>query len=131
SPLTGIINLLIQILSFTAIALCLLYTAAFLMQEVTRESERIFVRMVAATITSMVPQGLVLTATLSFTLGAVHMSRRGAVVQRLSAVESMAAVDVICTDKTGTLTTNRLKLDRVRIVNSQLTEDEIRRRLQL
>ena len=62
-----------------------------------------FVLMIAATITSMIPQGLVLTATVSFTIGAVVIGRRGVLVQRLNAVEAMAAIDVICTDKTGTL----------------------------
>src|SRR5581483_10002496 len=88
-----------------------------------------FVRMVAATITSMVPQGLVLTATLSFTLGAMHMSSRGAVVQRLNAVETMAAIDVICTDKTGTLTTNRLKLVQMHCVARDVPEETIKERL--
>ena len=89
------------------------------------------VLMIAATITSMVPQGLVLTATVSFTLGAVVMSRRGALVQRLTAVEAMASIDVLCTDKTGTLTTNRLRLDTLRTLASDIEEAEVRRRLAL
>ena len=88
-----------------------------------------FVRMVAATITSLVPQGMVLTATVSFTLGAVYMSRRGAVVQRLNAVEAMASIDVICTDKTGTLTTNRLHLEKLHIIDTGLGEEAVRQRL--
>src|SRR5439155_19251173 len=89
------------------------------------------VESIAATVTSMVPQGLVLMATLAFTLGAVRMSRRGAIVQRLSAVESMAAVDVLCMDKTGTLTTNRLRLARVVPLAQGLSEDGVRRLLRL
>ncbi len=128
SPLTNVINLLIQVLSFTALGLCLLYTLFFyVVQDIPGYNQ--YVLMMAATITSMVPQGLVLTATLSFTLGAVYMSRRGAVVQRLAAVETMAAIDVICTDKTGTLTTNRLKLDQVKILGSNPGEEMVRRRL--
>src|SRR5262245_32144707 len=83
--------------------------------------------MIAATVTSMVPQGLVLMTTLAFILGAVRMSKRGAVVQRLNAVESMAAVNVLCMDKTGTLTTSRLQLDQLRGLD--LSEDELRARL--
>jgi cation-transporting ATPase E len=132
SPLTTVINHLIQILSITALVLCGLCLLVYLLDDSrgTRESERRFVTQAAATITSMVPQGLVLTATLSFTLGAVSMSQRGAVVQRLNAVESMAAVDVLCTDKTGTLTTNQLRLDQV-IVGEQGSEEEARRLLRL
>jgi cation-transporting ATPase E len=61
----------------------------------------------------------------------VRLSRRGAVVQRLSAVESMAAIDVLCLDKTGTLTTNRLRLDQVRVTDPGATEDEVRTLLAL
>jgi cation-transporting ATPase E len=133
SPLTDVINYLIKLLTYTAVGLTLLYTIAYVIQGFPKsiEQEREYVRMIAATITSMVPQGMVLTATISFTLGAIVMSRRGAIVQRLNAVETMAAVDVVCTDKTGTLTTNRLKLDQIRLLPVGLSEEEVRRRLRL
>src|SRR5208283_4820761 len=51
--------------------------------------------------------------------------------QRLSAVESMAAVDVLCLDKTGTLTTNQLRLDRLHLLAPGLTEETVRDRLRL
>ena len=128
SPLTRVINHLIQILSFTAIGLCLMYTLAYLLQGFPKdvEHEREFVNMVAATITSMVPQGLVLTATISFTLAAMVMSQRGAVIQRLAAVETMAAIDVICTDKTGTLTTNNLHVAKVHGLTEKFSEEDLR-----
>jgi cation-transporting P-type ATPase E len=125
SPMTDVINRIIGILSITAIGLCVLYFALRLLDAIDNNA---LVLMIAATITSMVPQGLVLTATVSFTLGAMVMSRRGALVQRLNAVEGMASIDVICTDKTGTLTTNRLRLDRLRNGSSE-SDDEVRRRL--
>jgi cation-transporting P-type ATPase E len=115
SPLTRTINLLIQILTYTAVALCLVYV---LLDLLGRTTEGELIQNMAATITSMVPQGLVLTATLSFTLGAVRMSTKGAIVQRLNAVETMAAIDVMATDKTGTLTTNQLRLDQTRAVGN-------------
>jgi cation-transporting ATPase E len=136
SPLTNIINQLIHILSYTALALCLLYVGVYWSRDLgiywfEKLTERDFVKWVAATITSMVPQGLVLTATVGFTLGAMHMTARGAVVQRLHAVEAMAAVDVVCTDKTGTLTTNKLRLDQLRVLADDHSEEEVRRRLRL
>jgi cation-transporting ATPase E len=131
SPLTRVINHLIQILSFTAVGLCLLYTTAYLLEGFpkNRQQEGEYVGMVAATITSMVPQGLVLTATISFTLGAIVMSRRGVLAQRLAAVETMAAIDVICTDKTGTLTTNNLHLAEIINLTEKVSAEEIRLRL--
>ena len=83
------------------------------------------VQMVAATITSLVPQGLVLLATLVFVLAATRLSHRGAMVQRLAAVEGLGAVDVLCTDKTGTLTTGRLTFDH--FVSFSLPEVEVRK----
>ncbi len=128
SPLTRAINALVGVLSATAVGLCLLYLALYHIRNLALGE---LVEMFAATITSMVPQGLVLTATISFTLGAVRMGARGAVVQRLSAIETMAAVDVVCTDKTGTLTTNRLRLARVVPLTAAVSEPEVRERLRL
>jgi cation-transporting ATPase E len=131
SPLTVVINRIVQVLTYTAVGLIALYTVAYVLAGFpkTLGDQREFVRMIAATITSMVPQGLVLTATVSFTLGAIAMSRRGAVVQRLSAVETMAAIDVICTDKTGTLTTNRLRLERIEPLDPAADEEQLRQAL--
>jgi cation-transporting ATPase E len=53
---------------------------------------------------AMVPQGLVLLTTMAFTLGAVRLARRRVLVQELAAIEGLARVDVVCVDKTGTLT---------------------------
>jgi cation-transporting ATPase E len=126
SPLQRSIDSLIKILTVTAVVLCLLYILLAAIRGFTTAE---VVKMVAATITSMVPQGLILMTTLAFTLGAVRMASRGAVVQRLSAVESMAEVDVLCMDKTGTLTTSRLELDQVRSLADGLSEDQVRDRL--
>ncbi len=55
-----------------------------------------------------VPEGLLPTITLALAVGVRVLSRRGAVVKRLSAVETLGCTTVICTDKTGTLTQNRM-----------------------
>ncbi|HZT82022.1 MAG TPA: HAD-IC family P-type ATPase, partial [Gemmataceae bacterium] len=124
SPMQRTLNTLIRLLTAAAVALCLLYVVLYFVRD-TPTSD--LLQRVAATVTSMVPQGLVLMATVALTLAAVHMSSRGAVVQRLNAVESMAAVDVLCMDKTGTLTTNRLKLDRLCVLAGD--EESVRRKL--
>jgi cation-transporting P-type ATPase E len=67
--------------------------------------------------TSLVPQGLVLTAVLSLTIGALSISRHQTLVQRVNAVESMANVTTLCFDKTGTLTQNRLSVMQVQPLN--------------
>ncbi len=57
-----------------------------------------------------VPEGLLPTVTLALAVGARTLARVGAVVKRLSAVETLGCTQVICTDKTGTLTQNRMQV---------------------
>ena len=64
-------------------------------------------------IVANVPEGLLPTFTLSLAVGSLRMARRNVLVKGLNAVEALGAVHVICTDKTGTLTLNRLAVSRV------------------
>jgi calcium-translocating P-type ATPase len=64
-------------------------------------------------IVANVPEGLLPTITLALAAGVRELAHRGAVVKRLSAVETLGSVTVICTDKTGTLTQNRMTVTRL------------------
>jgi cation-transporting ATPase E len=67
----------------------------------------------AAVIAALVPNGLLMMITLAYGLGAVRIARKGALVQQFNAVESLSNVDVLCLDKTGTLTANRLQVESI------------------
>ncbi len=57
-----------------------------------------------------VPVGLPCVTTTTMAVGAAFLARRQAIVQKLTAIESLAGVNVLCTDKTGTLTANQLSV---------------------
>jgi magnesium-transporting ATPase (P-type) len=59
-------------------------------------------------IVALVPEGLLPTLSVSLAMSATRMARRGALVRRLESVETLGSTTVICTDKTGTLTTNQM-----------------------
>jgi cation-transporting ATPase E len=59
---------------------------------------------------TLIPEGLVLLMSVTFAVAAVRLARKDTLVQQMSATESLAAVDTICVDKTGTLTDGELRL---------------------
>jgi len=66
-----------------------------------------------ASVIAMVPAGLVFITSVALAVGAVRLSRSGVLVSELAAVEGLARVDVLCIDKTGTLTEGAMTLDRI------------------
>ena len=63
-----------------------------------------------AAVVTLFPEGLILLASITYAVAAIRMTRRGALSQQLAAIESLAAVDVVLLDKTGTLTTGHARL---------------------
>jgi cation-transporting ATPase E len=68
-----------------------------------------------AGLVTLIPEGLVLLMSVTFAAAVVRLARRKTLVQQISATESLAAVDTICVDKTGTLTDGELRLLRVEV----------------
>jgi cation-transporting ATPase E len=71
-------------------------------------------RGMVAALVPMVPEGLVLMTAVAFAVGVVRLGRRSCLVNELPAIEGLARVDVVCADKTGTLTENAMRLTEVR-----------------
>lgn len=86
-----------------------------------------FIRKISTILISLVPQGLVLMATVTYAIGVFRISKLGAIVQRLNAIESFSNVRIVCTDKTGTLTQNKLTVHKISIAENGLPEDEIKK----
>ncbi|MGV9668321.1 HAD-IC family P-type ATPase [Nocardia niigatensis] len=83
----------------------------------SKESWRPAVNGMVAALVPMVPEGLVLMTSIAFAVGVVRLGARKCLVQELPAIEGLARVDVVCADKTGTLTENGMRLSEVRPVN--------------
>jgi len=70
-----------------------------------------------------VPEGLLATVTIALALGAGEMARRGAIVRRLAAIETIGEITSACVDKTGTLTENRMRVAAVRPAGARTAAD--------
>ncbi len=81
-----------------------------------------------AGVVGMVPEGLVLLTSLAFGIAAVTLARRKVLVQELPAVEGLARVDVVCLDKTGTLTEGDVVFDRLEVLEGG-DEEKVRHAL--
>jgi P-type E1-E2 ATPase len=107
SPLERALNRLLFVLVGVMVPLGgVLVFALWERDEGVRES----VTTAVAGIVTLVPEGLILLVSLTYAAAALQLARRGALAQQLNAIESLASVDVLCLDKTGTLTDAKLRV---------------------
>jgi len=114
SELTKAINQIIKFISglIVPIGLALLFTQIFGSGSTWQDA---IVNAVAG-IVGMIPEGLILLTSMAFMVGSITLSRKHLLVQELAAIESLARVDVLCLDKTGTLTKGTLKFSELTYV---------------
>lgn len=132
SELRNGINKILQFITYLLVpaGLLTIYTQLFTTHADWQDA---VLRMVGALV-PMVPEGLVLMTSIAFAVGVVRLGRRQCLVNELPAIEGLARVDVVCADKTGTLTENGMRLsdlttftqDDVTAVLAKLAADDAR-----
>ncbi|MCL2882265.1 MAG: HAD-IC family P-type ATPase [Coriobacteriia bacterium] len=108
SQLMRVLTGIIRVLTFVIVPLGALLYLVKVLAGATKASALLGT---AAAMTGMIPQGLVLLTGLTLMVGAVSLSRRKALVQSLYSIETLARSDVLCLDKTGTITDGTLKFE--------------------
>ena len=107
SPLQEEVNRVILAATYVMLPLAAVLILSFEIRSVALESAA---QTATAGLVTLIPEGLVLLMSVTFAVAAVRLARRDTLVQQMSASESLAAVDTICVDKTGTLTAGELRL---------------------
>ncbi|HLH99362.1 MAG TPA: HAD-IC family P-type ATPase [Acidimicrobiales bacterium] len=105
SQLMAGINAILKWLSVAMIVIA----PALAIRQLQTQPWRPAIRSTIGGLVGMIPEGLVLLTTLAFLTAALRLGRRRVLVQELPAVEVLARVDALCTDKTGTLTEGRIR----------------------
>ncbi|MDL2219219.1 HAD-IC family P-type ATPase [Ruminococcaceae bacterium OttesenSCG-928-O06] len=108
TPLMRTLNTIIKALAIAIIPLGLLL---FYNQYTNNYDIEASVLGASAAMVGMIPEGLILLTSVTLTVGALKLARRKALVQSLPSIETLARVDVLCLDKTGTITDGTLSLE--------------------
>ena len=127
TPLQDKLNKLGKTLGIVALAICVFIFAIGLIQG--KEPIQMFMTAVSLAVAA-IPEGLVAVSTIVLAIGVQKMVKKNAIVKRLPAVETLGSATVICSDKTGTLTQNKMTVEKIFWNNatreaSNISEDEI------
>jgi cation-transporting ATPase E len=110
TPLQKKINFIVKMLFTVALSLVVLEV---IFNTPTYFDDVPFVRKMVTILIALIPQGLVLMASVSYAIGVYRISKIGAIIQKLNAIESFSNIKIVCMDKTGTLTQNKLAVEKV------------------
>ncbi len=121
-----IMNTLNRIITFCSIAIFPVGIALFLNQYLFNHIafNEAVVSTVAALI-GMIPEGLILLTSTVLAVSVIRLSRRKVLVQQLYCIETLARVDVLCLDKTGTITTGDLRVDHIEYLSNDVDEADV------
>jgi len=107
SPLQEEVNRVIIASTYVMVPLAIVLVLSLKLRSVPLHEAA---QIATAGLVTLIPEGLVLLMSVTFAVAAKRLARRGTLVQQMSATESLASVDTICVDKTGTLTAGKLRL---------------------
>ena len=107
SPLQEEVNRVIVASTYVMLPLAVVLVLSLKIRSVPLEEAA---QTATAGLVTLIPEGLVLLMSVTFAVAAVRLAKRNTLVQQMSATESLASVDTICVDKTGTLTAGELRL---------------------
>ena len=110
TPLQQKLNKLGKTLGIVAIVICVIIFIIGLLQN--KEPIHMFMTAVSLAVAA-IPEGLVAVSTIVLAIGVQKMVKRNAIVKKLPAVETLGSATVICSDKTGTLTQNKMTVEKV------------------
>lgn len=113
SELAAGINRILRYVGWAIAPLSVLLVATQLLRQMPLAQAVLFS---AGGVVGMVPEGLVLLTSVALAVGAMRLARRGTLMQELPAIETLARVDVVCIDKTGTLTQGEPVLERIEVL---------------
>ena len=128
TPLQEKLNKLGKTLGMAALVICLIIFAVGIIYG--KEPIHMFMTAVSLAVAA-IPEGLVAVSTIVLAIGVQKMVKKNAIVKKLPAVETLGSASVICSDKTGTLTQNKMTVQKVFInnkmidVNTELVSDKI------
>ncbi len=111
TPLQKKLTQLSRILSLLVLSICAVILAVDIFRAfpvITAQTLLSSVMTSVSLAVAAIPEGLAAVVTIVLSIGVTNMSKRGAVIRRLTAVETLGCAQVICSDKTGTLTQNRM-----------------------
>ena len=110
TPLQEKLNKLGKTLGIAALAICVIIFILGLIQG--KEAIHMFMTAVSLAVAA-IPEGLVAVSTIVLAIGVQKMVKKNAIVKRLPAVETLGSATVICSDKTGTLTQNKMTVEKI------------------
>lgn len=110
TPLQKNMEQLSKVLSFIVLGICAFMFAYSFMTDKDHSTKHIVEMLMTAVSLAVaaIPEGLVVVVTVLLSIGVTRMSKRNAIIRRLTAVETLGCTQVICSDKTGTLTQNKM-----------------------